>query len=125
MGPVVTIQPTATRTRVLMTVGPDELLRAELPSFDSLRNTDAATALLRALSLWMDARLCVALCAAHPEAYFNFNLTDELGAGARSVFYAVEVVAREPRQRGRRLRGVGDFRELRQLALLASTGGAS
>lgn len=124
MAPVVTIEPTTARTRVLVTMGPDELLRAELPSLDKVRNQRAVTALLEALSLWLDARLCVALSAAHPEAYFSFGLTDELGLGARSVFYAVEPVAKEPRRRGRRLRGVGDFAELRQLALLSPPGGA-
>lgn len=124
MEPVVTIEPTAARTRLLMTRGADELLRAELPALDDVKNRESVTALLRALSLWMDARLCVALRAVHPEAYFNFELTDELGIGARSVFYAVEIVERRRRIRGRRLRGVGDFSALHQLALLAQPGRA-
>lgn len=123
MQPYVTMVPSSKRTRVLLTLGPDELLRANLPPLSTVRHERAAKALLEALSYWMDARLCVALSAAESEDYFRFDLTDEMGVGARSVFYAVEVVTSGPRRRGRRIRGVGDFREVRQLSLLAGPGG--
>jgi hypothetical protein len=46
------------------------------------------------------------------------GLTDELGMGAQSVFYRVDVVERgRRRRRGTRIRGVGDFGDLRQLHL--------
>jgi len=123
MEPYVTIVPSPERTLVLMTLGADELLRANLPPLSAVRHERAAKTLLEALSCWMDARLCVALSAAEPETYFRCGLVDELGVGVRSVFYAAEVVASGPRQRGRRIRGVGDFREVRQLSLLARPGG--
>jgi len=44
--------------------------------------------------------------------------TDEIGNPQRSVYYTVEVVARPARRRAKRISGVGDFRDLRQLSLI-------
>lgn len=118
-GPLVTLASAASRTQLLVTVGPDEVLRARLPRLDQVRNERAVKVLLEGLSLWLDQRLCVALPADELESYWRLDLTDELGVGARSVYYAVEVVERRRRYRGTRLRGLGDFREVHQLALLA------
>jgi hypothetical protein len=53
------------------------------------------------------------------EASFCLGLTDEMGLGLRSVFYRVEVSERGGRRRrGTRIRGVGDFVDLRQLRLV-------
>jgi hypothetical protein len=53
------------------------------------------------------------------QASFCLGLTDELVLGARSVYYRVEVSERGRRQRrGTRIRGVGDFGDLRQLRLV-------
>jgi hypothetical protein len=121
MKPVVTLVPSETKTSIVMRVGTDEVLRAVLPPLDRLRHPRAAGTLLEALSLWSDERLCVALCAAAREDFFRFDLTDELGAGVRRVFYAVEVVDREPR-RGRRIR-LGDVGPA-QLSLVTEPRGA-
>ncbi len=51
-----------------------------------------------------------------PADGWSLALTDELGAGRRTVFY--EVVPVPERERRQRLRGVDDFRDLRQLCLL-------
>ena len=117
--PVVTLVSGASRTRLVVTVGPDEVLRASLPRLGQVRNERAVKALLEGLSLWLDQRLCVVLSADESADYWRLDLTDELGAGARSVYYAVEVVERRRRYRGTRIRGLGDFREVHQLALLA------
>jgi hypothetical protein len=70
------------------------------------------------LSLWLDTRLAVALSVDAKEAGFCLGLTDELGLGAQSVFYRVDVAERgRRRRRGTRIRGVGDFGDLRQLHL--------
>lgn len=123
-GPLVTLASSPTRTRLLVTVGADEVLRANLPRLDRIRNERAVKALLEGLSLWMDERLCVALSAAGSESYFRLDLTDELGTGVRGLYYAVDVV--EPRRRrGARIRGLGDFRALHHLALLADSRRAS
>jgi hypothetical protein len=119
------LAPKETGTRLLLMRGQDELLRAALPPFREVRHEQGVTKLLEGLSLWLDQRLCVALSAVDPEHFFRLNLTDELGVGARSLYYAVEPVASAVR-RGRRVRGLGDFGEARQLALwAATTGGAS
>ena len=119
----VTLVPSETRTRVLVMQGQDELLRAELPPFSKVRNEAAVKRLLEALSLWMDQRVCVALCAGEEVDSFRLDLVDELGAGARSVYYSVEPVHFQGLSRPKRLRGVGDFGELRQLWLWVSSSG--
>jgi hypothetical protein len=118
MRPQVTIVPSQKQTRVLLTLGPDELMRANLPPLRAVRQERAATTLLQALALWMDAELSVALCAGELADCFRCDLTDEMGVGARSIFYVVEVVFQGDRRRGARIRGIGDFKDVRQLSLL-------
>jgi len=105
----VVLSPTTKWTRVLVSQGPDELLRAILPPPSQVRHERAAATLLEGLSLWLDTRLAVALSVDAKEAGFCLGLTDELGMGGQSVFL--------PRRRGRacpaaggrgtRIRGVG------------------
>jgi hypothetical protein len=115
----VVIAPSATRTRVLVTEGSDELLRAVLPSPSQLRHERATTTFLEGLALWLNAKLRVVLSVDAKEAGFCLGLTDELGVGVRSLFFDVEVRDRRVRQRpGRRIRGVADFADLRQLRLV-------
>lgn len=103
---------------MLVTQGPDELLRAILPPPASVHHERAAIALLQGLSLWLDAKLHVVLSVDDREAGFCLALTDEMGLGMRSVFFDVEVHdPRARRGRGQRIRGVGDFADLRQLCL--------
>lgn len=118
----VTLVSSATKTRVLVMQGQDELLRAELPPFSAVKHEDAVKRLLQGLSLWLDKRVCVALSVGEREVdSFRLELVDELGAGARSAFYAVEPIPREALHRPRRLHGVGEFGDLRQLWLWASS----
>jgi hypothetical protein len=113
------LSPTAKWTRLLVSHGPDELLRAILPPPSQVRHERAATTLLEGLSLWLDTRLAVVLSVDAREAGFCLGLTDELGVGAQSVFYRVEVTERgRRRRRGTRIQGVGDFADLRQLCLV-------
>jgi hypothetical protein len=115
----VVISPSATRTRVLVTDGSDELLRAILPSPSQLRHERATITFLEGLALWLDAKLHVVLSVDAKEAGFCLGLTDEMGVGVRSLFFDVEVRDRRARRRpGRRIRGVGDFVDLRQLRLV-------
>jgi hypothetical protein len=83
-----------------LTQGPDELLRAVLPPPSQVRHERAATTLIEGLSMWLDTSLQVALCAGAEEASFCLGLTDEMGLGARRVFYSVEVVAPQRPRRG-------------------------
>jgi hypothetical protein len=111
--------PSAARTRVLLTEGPDELLRAVLPPPSQLQYERAAITFLESLSLWLNAKLHVVLSVDAKEAGCCLGLTDELGCGVRSLFFDVEVRDRRARRRrGQRLRGVGDFTDLRQLRLV-------
>jgi hypothetical protein len=115
----VVLSPTTKWTRLLVSQGPDELLRAILPPPSQVRHERAAATLLEGLSLWLDRRLAVALSVDAREAGFCLGLTDEMGIGAQSVFYCVNVAERgRRRRRGTRIRGVGDFTDLRQLRLV-------
>lgn len=114
----VVIVPSTTRTRVLVSHGPDELLRAILPPPSAVHHEQAAIAFLQGLSLWFDTKLRVVLSVDEREAGFCLGLTDEMGLGVRSVYFDVEVHDRRARRRrGQRIRGVGDFADLRQLSL--------
>jgi len=120
---VVSISPSQSRTRILLLDGKDEIMRAVLPCGASLRHRRAVDTFLEGLSLWLDSKLHVALSADASDVSYYLELVDELGCPARSVFYEVEVVEPPAHRRGRRLRGVGNFADLRQLSLVA-TGGA-
>ena len=114
----VVMTPSATRTRVLLSHGPDELLRAILPPPSQLRHERGAITFLQGLSLWLDAKLHVVLSVDAKEAGCCLGLTDELGVGVHSLFFDVEVHDRSGRRRrAQRLRGVAEFGDLRQLRL--------
>ena len=114
----VTMSFSAARSRVLVTVGADELMRAVLPAARQVRHSRAVLSFLEALALWLDQCPRVVVFADEADATFLFGLTDEIGNPQRSVFYTVEVAQRPVRHRGRRIVGVGDFRDLRQLSLV-------
>jgi len=83
-----------------------------------VRHTQAALSFLEALALWLDHSPRVVVSAAEVDATSLFGLTDDFGTPQRGVYYHVEVVEPKPRQRGKRLAGVGEFRDLRQLSLV-------
>ena len=116
----VVLSPSAKWTRVLLSHGPDELLRAILPPPAQIRHERAAITFLESLALWLDTTLPVVLSVDAREASFCLGLTDEMGLGMRSLYYRVEVSERgaRRRRRGSRIRGVGDFGDLRQLRLV-------
>ncbi len=117
-----TLVPSASRTRLLLTEKPDELMRAILPPLAGVEDARAVTTVLEGLSLWFNQKLRVVLSADELETSFFLGLTDALGAGKRTLFFDVEVVTREPQRRGRRIRGIGDFAQLHQLELRAQNG---
>jgi hypothetical protein len=61
----VTMSFSAARSRILVTAGADELMRAVLPPPRQVRNDRAALALLEALDLWLDR--CPALLCLRPK----------------------------------------------------------
>jgi hypothetical protein len=105
------------RVRLVLMQGDQELLRASLPPPAHFWSSEPAKALLESLAMWLDGSLRVVLAAGDPADGWSLGLTDELGIGSRTLFY--DVVAVEPKRgRRRRLRGVGDFRDVHQLCLL-------
>lgn len=75
----VVLSPTSKWTRILVSHGPDELLRAILPPPSQVRHERAAATLLEGLALWLDSTLPVALSVDAREASFCLGLTDALG----------------------------------------------
>lgn len=116
----VMLTPSAARTRVLVTAGPDELLRAFLPAPSQLQYERAVITWLESLALWLNTKLHVVLSVDAKAAGSCLGLTDELGVGVQSLFFDVEVRdCAVRRRRGQRIRGIGDFSsELRQLRLI-------
>ena len=115
----VTMSLSAARSRILVTAGTDEIMRAVLPSVSQVQHPRAAMSLLEGLALWLDQALRVVVSADESDATFFFNLTDEFGCPQHGVYHTVEVVERRARpRRGRRITRVGDFRDLRQLSLI-------
>jgi hypothetical protein len=106
------------RSRILVMAGADEVMRAVLPPPRQVRHDRAALSLLEALALWLDRCPRVVVFADEADATYSFGLTDEIGNPQRSVYYTVEVAPRQVRRRGRRIAGIGDFRDLRQLTLV-------
>jgi hypothetical protein len=115
----VTISMSGMRTRILVTDGTDELLRAVLPPPTQARDPRAAQTLLEGLALMLGHAVRVVVSAGDLDGTSFFGLTDEFGIRQNTVFYSVEVIERTRRRRSRRLAGVGDFRDLRQLSLVA------
>lgn len=113
---LVTLDPRASGTRILVMEGPDERLRAVLGPAHGTHPRAAAT-LLEGLALWHQMPLAVALCVDDSESSSALHLYDALGEGARSVHFDVGIVARDRRARGRRLPYLGRFGDLRQLTL--------
>ena len=105
------VKPASTTTRFLMTLGPDELLRVVLPP-PTEAHPRAAMTFYEALPQWVQQPLSVVLCVDGRDSSSELGLCDELGLGDRTVHYEVEVT--DP---VRRRRGLGSFRDLRQLAL--------
>lgn len=93
--------PSGTRTRLVLTQGPRQGLRAVLPPLTHVRHGRAVTTLLEGLALWLDAPVRVALCADASGTTYWLGLTDARGSGTRGVFHEVQrLVARDKRQAG-------------------------
>jgi hypothetical protein len=119
----VVLSPSANWTRVLLTHGPDELLRAILPPPSQVLRDRPVPTFLEGLAEWLDVRLPVVLSVDARETGCCLGLTDDLGLGKTCLYYQVEVQERGVRRRrGTRIRGLGDFGDLRQLRLVPSGG---
>ena len=112
----VTMQPLPRETRLLVMAGRDEVMRAILGPATASHPRAAAT-LLEGLSLWHQRAVSVVLCADDEASSSATRMFDDLGFGVKTVHYDVEVAFRAHPRRGRRIRGFGNFGELRQLCL--------
>ena len=72
---------------------------------------------MEGLALWHQRALSVVLCADVEACSSATHLIEDLGFGVRTVHYEVEVAFRAHRRRGRRIHGLGNFGDLRQLCL--------
>jgi hypothetical protein len=116
-----TIVPRTTETRILMTQGPDDVLMARLAPVTAAHHRWAAPMLLQALATWQGRPVRVVLSADAEDSLYNLGLSDGLGLGDHALHYVVDVVDPREAPRGRRLRGLGDFRNARrQLQLVWS-----
>ena len=113
----VTIAPELDRVRILATTPTHDVLKAVLGPVRAAHPRAAAT-LLEGIALWHQRPLSVVLSADASDDGSALGLCDALGFG-RTLHYEVAVAMTEGRGRRRRrdLRGLGDFRDLRQLAL--------
>ncbi len=100
-----------------MMEGRDERMRAVLGPA-TRAHPRAAETLLEGLALWHQQALSVVLCAGVGGDTSALRLEDALGFGVRNVHFEVEVALREQGRRPRRLAGLGNFGDLRQLCLL-------
>lgn len=115
----VTIAPGWQTTRILAASPERDVLKAVLPPSSSA-HPRAATTLLEGLALWQQQPLSVALCVDERDGSSEaLQLYDALGYGVQQLHFEVAVVPRAarggPGARGARLRGLGDFRDLRPL----------
>ena len=114
---MVTIVPTRSETRLLVTVGQDEGMKARLGPADRMHRR-AAPMLLEAIALWYQQRVHAVISVGADAASSDLGLADGLGYGVDTVHYEVAWV--DPRaSRGRRVRGLGDFRDVRRQLRLA------
>lgn len=115
--------PSGTQTRLMLTLGASEQLRAVLPPLTHVRHGRAVTTLLESLALWADTRLRVVLCANATARTYGLGLTDARGCGASGVLYEVEVVAPQDKRQAGQVHAFGDFEEVRQLSMRLAQGG--
>lgn len=113
----VMIAPEPERVRMLVTSEGRDLLKAVLGPARRCHPRAAAT-LLEGLALWHQRPLSVVLCADEQGPTSALALSDGLGFGERTLHYEVGI-AFHPRSTRRHaaLRGLGDFRDLRQLGV--------
>jgi hypothetical protein len=85
---MVTMVPTRSETRLLVTVGRDEVMKARLGPAEQT-HPRAAPMLLEALALWYQKRVHAVISVGADAARSDLGLADGLGYGAETVHYDV------------------------------------
>jgi hypothetical protein len=101
--------PSGTRTRLVLTQGPREGLRAVLPPLTHVRHGRAVTTLLEGLALWLDAPVRVALCAEASGTTYWLGLTDARGSGTRGLFHEVQLLAPRGKRQAGQVHALGEW----------------
>ena len=106
---VMTIAATASETRILLTQGPDEVLKARLRAVATPAHRFAGPMLCEAMALWHDQRVHAVVSAESEDILFALCLCDGLGVAHCTLHYVVHPLPENGSRRGRRLTGLGDF----------------
>jgi hypothetical protein len=110
---VMTITATTRETRVLLTQGPDEVMKARL---QTAAHRFAGPMLCESMALWHDQRVRAVVSAESEDVLFALGLCDGLGIAGATLHYVVQpLFTDDPPRRGQRLRGLGDFRGERRV----------
>ncbi len=108
---VMTIAATARETRVLLTQGPDEVLKARLRAVATPAHRFAGPMLCESMALWHDQRVRAVVSAESEQVLFALGLCDGLGVARATLHYVVQpLFMDDPPRRGQRLSGLGNFR---------------
>jgi hypothetical protein len=108
---VMTVSATARETRILLTQGPDEVMKARLRAVSTPAHRFAGPMLCEAMALWHDQRVRAVVSAESEEVLFALGLCDGLGIARATLHYVVQpLFMDEPPRRGQRLAGLGNFR---------------
>ncbi len=103
-------------TRLLVMTWKDEVMRAILGPVTT-SHPRAVSTFLEGLALWHQQALSDVLCADVEACLSATRLLDGRGFGTKNVHYNVELTFRAFPSRARRLRGLGNFRDLHKLCL--------
>ena len=106
-----TITVTATETRILVQDATGDRLLARLPPPAAIAHPRAIPSLLESLALWSGAMVPTVLYVDEASDWQRSGLCEALGFGIETLFFEVEVVPLEHRQRrgAKRLTGLGSF----------------
>jgi len=115
---LVTIVPTPRETRILVTVGRDEVMKARLGPLSAIF-PGAVPMLVESLAAWYRSRVHVVISADADVVSSDLGLLDWLGRGAPYDVEWVDLGARHAR--GWRAKGLGDFREVRRYVRLVKS----
>lgn len=106
--------PSPTQTRMLLTRGAEEVLKARLGP-PSRAHRWAAPTLLEAIAFWYQKPVRAVLCAGGGRTSYDLDLWEGLGEGRSTALYEVDVLdRREYRRGGLSAQRLGDFRDLRR-----------